>query len=236
LSHRAVTKKHEDNTGIESLELEVNRHRIFYLRAGSGPRDWIGTMASLRRHFSLYAPDMIGFGRSDRRESGYYLYDFSNFVLGFADSLGLGNAALVGHSFGGRIALQLARRYPERFGRLVLVDSAGLGEASSFGNFLLTFFKVARRLLGIPQPYPRFLARAGEESEWTYAEALQDIKAPTLIIWKRHDPYLPLALARRAETMIPGASLAVIPGYGHAPHAENSEAFSTLLLDFLSGD
>jgi len=43
-----------------------------------------------------------------------------------------------------------------------------------------------------------------------------------------------VSLARRAVKLIPGARLEVLPGYGHAPHGQNSEAFNRLLLDFLA--
>lgn len=240
-------KNDHSQTGIESLGLELNGHRAFYLGAGLGPpvlllhggasdsRDWAGTMASLRHRFSLYAPDMPGFGRSERKESGYYFSDFTDFLLAFTEKLGLRNTALVGHSLGGRIALELARDHPERFNRLVLVDSAGFGKVSALGSALLSFFHAARKLLRTPQPSPRLLVREGEASVWTHAGALGDIKVPTLIIWKRHDLYFPLRMARQAAEAIPGASLAVLPGYGHAPHLQRNGAFSSLLLNFLGG-
>jgi pimeloyl-ACP methyl ester carboxylesterase len=58
----------------------------------------------------------------------------------------------------------------------------------------------------------------------------------TLFIWKRYDPYFPVSQARRAAKLIPGARMEVLPGYGHAPNKQNSEAFNRLLLDFLSRD
>src|SRR3972149_12071210 len=110
-------KEEKGPAGIESARLNVNGRGVHYLKAGTGPpvvlvhggasdcRDWIPTMTTLGDRFAFYAPDLIGFGQSDRDEKGYYLSDFSDSVLGFIDILKLEKPALVGHSFGGRVCL-----------------------------------------------------------------------------------------------------------------------------------
>jgi pimeloyl-ACP methyl ester carboxylesterase len=232
--------------GIEARQVEIKSHRTHYLKAGSGPpvvlvhggasdsRDWINTMAALSDRFSFYAPDLIGFGQSERNEKGYYLSDFSDFLVGFIDELQLKNPVLVGHSFGARICLDVAINHQEKIGKLVLIDASGLGKMSPLGNVLFTFFWALRIILRRPQPFPKFLAKEGEDYNRVGSEELQSLKVPTLLIWKSLDPYMPLSRARRAAKMIPGAKLAVVNGYGHAPHQqENNEAFKQILLDFL---
>jgi len=237
-----------DRSGIESLQLKVNGHRIHYLKSGTGApvvlahggasdsRDWVNTMATLSHRFTLYAPDLIGFGQSDRNENGYYLSDFSDFLLEFMDTLELRSAVLVGHSFGARVCLEVARLHQERVQKLILIDASGLGKISALGNALFTTFWALRKLLRRPQPFPRFLSKEGDNYNYVGSEALQNIQTPTLLIWKRFDPYMPLSVARRAQEIMPGAKLAVLPGYGHAPHQQNNEAFNRILLDFLDHD
>jgi 2-hydroxy-6-oxonona-2,4-dienedioate hydrolase len=234
--------------GIAACELQVRGHRTHYYQAGGGPpvvllhggasdsHDWLGTMSALAGHFTLYAPDLIGFGRSERKEDGYYLSDFIEFTEEFMTTLGLENPDVVGHSFGGRVAAGVAVRNRVNIRRLVLVDSSGLGKISGFGNALFTGFWALRKLLGRPQPFPRFLAKDGEDYSWVGEKELRSLEATTLLVWKRYDPYMPVSLARRAAELIPGARLEVLPGYGHAPHGQNSRTFNRLLLDFLSGD
>ncbi len=233
---------------IESLKLKVGDNQAHYLKAGSGPpvvlihggasdsRDWVGTLAALSHRYSLYAPDLLGFGLSDRTKDGYYLSDFTEFILGFIETLGLEHPVLVGHSLGGRLCLGVALRHPEKVRKLVLVDASGLGKVSRLGNIVLTAFWAIRKLLRHRQPYPNFLTAEGEDDPWLCVDELPDIRTPTLIVWKRHDLYFPLAIARRAEELIPGAHLVVLPGYGHAPHGQNREAFNRLLLDYLDHD
>ena len=238
-----------NRTGIESLRLEVNGRRMHYLKAGGGPpvvlvhggasdsRDWIDTMTTLSGRFTFYAPDLLGFGQSERDEKGYYLSDFSDFLLGFIDTLQIQHPVLVGHSFGARVCLDVALLNQAKIKKLVLIDSSGLGKMSALGSVLFTGFWALRKLLRRPQPFPRFLSKEGENYNWVGREALQSLQTPTLLIWKSPDPYMPLSLARRAEKLIPGAKLAVIKGYGHAPHQQkNSKDFKRILLDFLDHD
>jgi pimeloyl-ACP methyl ester carboxylesterase len=244
----AVKATEASPAGIESLHLEVKGQRAHYLKAGNGPpvvllhggasdsRDWFGTMAALAHRFTLYAPDLIGFGRSERNEDGYYLSDFIEFTEEFVKILGLENPDMVGHSFGGRVGAGVAVRDRIKIRRLVLVDASGLGKITGFGNALFTGFWALRKLLGRPQPFPRFLAKDGEDYNRVGDDALRRLGIATLLIWKRHDPYMPVSLARRAVQLIPGARLEVLPGFGHAPNKQNINAFTRVLLDFLSRD
>ena len=242
---RAASIANNIQVGIENLQTDVNGCRAHYLKAGSGPpvvllhggasdsRDWLPTMTALSQRYTLYAPDLLGFGQNERNSEGYYLSEFSHFILGFLDTLGLERPSLVGHSFGGRVCLDIALQQPGKVGRLVLADTAGLGKVSRFGTVLMTGFWVARKLFRIPQPHPKFLAREGDDPNWACVDELPNLKVPTLIIWKRHDPYMSLSFARRAAELIPGARLVIVPGYGHAPHGRTNEEFNQHLLEFL---
>jgi pimeloyl-ACP methyl ester carboxylesterase len=234
--------------GIESLKIHIDGHRAHYYKAGRGmpvilvhggasdARDWLLTMSSLADRFSFYAPDLIGFGQTDRKESGYYLSDFSKFLIKFIDAMQVEKPALVGHSFGARVCLDTALLDQEKVSKLVLIDASGLGKISGFGSALFNGYAKFRTLQRKPQPFPRFLAKEGEDYNNVSREALRKLKTPTLLVWKQLDPYLPVSLARKAAKVIPGAKLAVFPGYGHAPHKQNRDTFNRLLLDFLGNN
>jgi len=243
-----IKENRDDRTSIEALKLNVNGYRAHYLKAGDGPPivlvhggasdscDWYTTINALSHRYTLYAPDLIGFGRNERNEKGYYLSDFSGFLLEFIDTLQLEKPVLVGHSLGARVCLDVALQNHELAGKLVLIDASGLGKVSRFGSALLTCFWALRKLLRQPQPYPTFLVREGDDFNYIGTDKLAGLAAPTLLVWKSHDPYLPLSNARRAEKLIPDSRLEILPGYGHAPHQQNSEAFNRLLQDFLDSD
>jgi len=208
---------------------------IVFLHGGaSNCRDWLGTMAAISPFYSLYAPDLIGYGMSSGNGSGCYLSDFVEFTEEFIRMLKLDSPVLVGHSLGGRICLDIALRHPDKINRLVLVDSAGFGRLTRLGFFLGTAFWTVRKILRLPQPYPKFLWKEGEDRDWLCLEQLPALNIPTLIVWQQHDPYYPLSGALRAKELIPGSDLEVFGGYGHAPHQKNSDLFSQLLCDFIA--
>ncbi len=99
---------------------------------GSGPgvtawANWRLTIPALASRFRVLAPDMVGFGYTERPQGVHYdMGTWVSHVLGFLDALKIDKAHVIGNSFGGGLALALAIRAPQRVGRLVLMGSAGL--------------------------------------------------------------------------------------------------------------
>jgi pimeloyl-ACP methyl ester carboxylesterase len=238
----------EPSQHIESLFNEFQGRPIHYLKAGKGrpvvlvhggasdSRDWLPIIAKYGDRYSFYAPDLPGFGESYRDPNGYYLSDFSDFLLGFIKDLKMEKPALVGHSLGARVCLDTVSLPGCDADMLILIDASGLGKMSPLGNVLFFFFKYLRDILRQKQPFPKFLSKAGVDWNDIGNEALKSIGVPTLLIWKSLDPYLSVKQGRRAESLMPNAKLAVIKGYGHAPHQQNDNSgFCKLMLDFLDG-
>ncbi|KAB0662907.1 alpha/beta fold hydrolase [Burkholderia diffusa] len=116
--------------------LDTNYHDVgdgppVLLIHGSGPgvtayANWRLTMPALAEQFRVIAPDMAGFGETERPRD--YVYSMDHWVdhaVGLLDALGVERAHVIGNSFGGALALALAIRAPERVGRLVLMGAAG---------------------------------------------------------------------------------------------------------------
>lgn len=99
---------------------------------GSGPgvtawANWRLVMPALAESRRVIAPDMAGFGYTERRQDDDYSMDnWVSHAVGVLDALGIERTDLVGNSFGGAIALALAIRHPERVRRLVLMGSVGV--------------------------------------------------------------------------------------------------------------
>ncbi|WP_329142589.1 alpha/beta fold hydrolase [Streptomyces sp. NBC_01456] len=99
---------------------------------GSGPgvsawANWRLTIPELAKRHRVLAPDILGFGYTQRPEG--VQYDAENWLahlVGFLDALGLERVSIVGNSFGGSLALRLATRHPDRVDRLVLMGSVGV--------------------------------------------------------------------------------------------------------------
>ncbi len=117
----------------------VHGHRRAYVRAGSGSpvlllhgvgcdhRTWAPVIERLARHHTVIAPDLLGHGRSDKPRADYSLGGYANGMRDLLTVLGIDKVTVVGHSFGGGVAMQFAYQYPERTERIVLVSSGGLG-------------------------------------------------------------------------------------------------------------
>lgn len=86
---------------------------------------WDYTIREASRFFTVYAPDMPGFGCSDKPAVLYGLPFYVDFLARFLDALKIGKCAIVGMSMGGEIAAAFAAKYPERVSRLVIVDAKG---------------------------------------------------------------------------------------------------------------
>lgn len=99
---------------------------------GSGPgvtawANWRLVIPELAKHRRVVAPDMLGFGYSERPEDKIYNRErWVKHAIGVMDELGLDQVDLVGNSFGGGLSLSLAIEHPERVRRLVLMGPAGV--------------------------------------------------------------------------------------------------------------
>src|SRR4051812_42688799 len=99
---------------------------------GSGPgvtsyANWRLVLPELGKDFRCIAPDMVGFGYSERPDGvEYSVQVWADQTLGVMDALGIEKAHLIGNSFGGAISLRIASQHPDRVGKLVLMGSMGV--------------------------------------------------------------------------------------------------------------
>jgi pimeloyl-ACP methyl ester carboxylesterase len=121
-----------DANGIKTNYLEAGAGDPVVLIHGSGPgvtsyANWRLVMPALAENFRVVAPDMVGFGFSERPANiEYGIQTWADQVVGLMDTLELPTAHLVGNSFGGAIALRIAAKHPDRVGKLVLMGSMGV--------------------------------------------------------------------------------------------------------------
>jgi len=121
-----------DANGIKTNYLEAGKGDPVVLIHGSGPgvtsyANWRLVLPALAENFRVLAPDMVGFGFSERPANiEYGVQTWADQVVGLMDTLDLPKAHLVGNSFGGAIALRIATQHPDRVGKLVLMGSMGV--------------------------------------------------------------------------------------------------------------
>jgi pimeloyl-ACP methyl ester carboxylesterase len=117
----------------------LNGHELAYLDSGKGPailfihgltgsrRNWAHLVDALNTDHRMLAPDLFGHGTSAKPMGDYSLGAHAAVMRDLLDLLGISRVTLVGHSFGGGIAMQFCYLFPNRVERLVLVASGGLG-------------------------------------------------------------------------------------------------------------
>lgn len=205
---------------FEPVTRDVNARgtRVRFVEAGSGPplllvhgylssqRTWEDVTPALARQFRVIAPDLPGFGDSEKPSPARYAYGFEAFADSLADvlaALGLSRAAVCGHGLGGAIGLTLAANHPALVDRLALVGphvySARLGFMSRvaaipvvgpvafkqlYGRAMFRrFFR--DQVYGTPEPpwervdahFDLFNAPAAREAAFATTQALLDTRA-----------------------------------------------------------
>jgi len=220
---------------------------------------WFPYHDRLAADFRAYAPDHPGFGETARPDWIEGLDDVVIHYLDLLDTLGLEHVAVVGTSFGGWIAAELAVAQPHRVTRLVLVGAAGLKVAGvdRFDVFLHPFEDTLRHLFHDPSRAAQLLPAAigADEIARAYREAttlarlawnpyfydpklerrLRRISAPTLVVWGENDTFLPVAHGEAYARAIPHATLRTVSQCGHLVPHEQTDTFVDLVGAFLGG-
>lgn len=158
--------------GFELQHVRLHGHDVRYRRGGEGPvvllihgiagssRTWKDVMPVLARNHDVIAPDLLGHGESAKPVGDYSLGAYASGLRDFLGVLGIPKATVVGHSFGGGVAMQLAYQHPECCERLVLVDSGGLGREVSW---MLRFMALPGAELLMPLIFPPFVRDRGND-------------------------------------------------------------------------
>ncbi len=268
----SLKRNKELTNNIRSQRITVNGLNIRYFTGGQGEplviihgggdgaRVWLNNAEELSKYYSVYIPDLPGFGRSQSVNDRFRLSEFVKFVEDFSSRLGLDSFYLMGHSIGGGIALHYALKFPEKVKGLVLVSSWCLGiEAAlwvrlmsypalcrSFGEAGIVISKGIKwlaRLFYAPFRLANPVTRVKMDIGMTMItfrgqttvlrERLCELAMPTLVIWGDGDQVVPASHAYAAAELIPDCQLHVFQGCGHSVYRQRVEEFSLLLTRFL---
>jgi pimeloyl-ACP methyl ester carboxylesterase len=233
---------------------------LLFLHAAGGAGAWHEFLERLSARFEVVAPAHPGFGPSDELPEVDDMTDLVYHYLDVLDRLGLDRPHVVGGSFGGWLAAELAVAAPHRIGGLALLGAVGLRipEHPVTDLFFLKphevpgvlFTDMDRAAAMFPPGEPdagtvlaaykdqTALARFG----WVpflnnpkLERRLRRITAPTLVAWGGKDALVPVEHGRRYAERIAGARFEVVQDCGHAMYFERPAEFAALVGDFLSG-
>ncbi|MBI2452825.1 MAG: alpha/beta hydrolase [Parcubacteria group bacterium] len=255
---------------LKEQNLQLQDIQVHYKEAGQGDallilhgwgassESWVLLQRALSKEgFRVIAIDLPGFGRSNPPATVWGVQDYSNFIEQFVRAIGIRQFFLLGHSFGGQIAISFSVQHQELVKKLILCAPAGIRRPLGAREKLLFVFSkiLALALLVVPSQSLKNRFRAAayrlmRRSDYFKAEGVMSevmrrviredlfsifsqVRVPTLIVWGDDDRMVPVEDAYVLAREIPHSAVEIIPGAGHSPHLKTPEKLSELVTKFL---
>src|SRR5580692_3371127 len=235
---------------------------LVYLHPAGGPL-WDDFVDGLAEHYTVYAPHHPGTGETVR-ESIYSVESLWDLVLIYdeiLDALNLSSVPVIGTSFGGMMACELAAHLPHRVSKLIVLDPIGLWrDDAPVAPYMLmppdklvaTLYKdlsspAVQAALKMPED-PKEIAVATADLIWALGatgkfvwpipdkglkKRLHRVKAPTLIVWGEDDALVSSVYAKEFASRIANARIEIIRDCGHVPQVERLEVLAPIVAKFL---
>ncbi|MBU2635455.1 alpha/beta hydrolase [Patescibacteria group bacterium] len=208
---------------------------------GSRSDNWqrVGEMLA-EKGIKVIIPDLPGFGQSQKPPRAWNLDDYCDFVEEFVKILNLANFSLLGHSFGGALAVKCGLKFPEKIDKLFLASAVCIRK-KTFKNKL---FKFLSKFLKIKTPFLRkvfyrksdYLSVEGTMKEiylklikQDLSDVLSQIQIPTVIIWGEKDNITPLSDAKIINQKIKDSKIEIIPNVGHDLNLKTPEKLAEVI-------
>jgi pimeloyl-ACP methyl ester carboxylesterase len=253
-----------ERANVRGVPLDILRRgagRPLLVLHGEAPLDPGAPVVDLlAARAEVIAPTHPGFGHSTRPDDIETVYDLVHVYLDLLEQLPQERVTLLGLSFGGWLAAEIAAVCPHRLERLILVDAVGIKVSDRETADILDVFnthpaEVQRRRWHEPAKWaPDFDAMSNEalvaharnrEALCVYAwhpylhnprlaRWLGRITVPTLVLWGASDGIVSPAYGRAFSARIPGARFEVIAAAGHHPEIEQPGAFVERVMAFLA--
>ncbi len=195
----------------------------------------------LKNENSLFV-DFPPFGESGK-PFNWTIFTYANMLISLCEHLNIKKFNLIGHSFGGRVAVLVSVLCKEQTQKLVLVDSAGLKPRRSLAYWLKVFcYKIRKRLKKDVSKFGScdYLALDKEMRKVFNSivcthldEFLSHIKAKTLIMFGKNDNVTPVYMAKRFKKKIKDSRLILLERAGHFSFVDRRIEFVFYLKDFL---
>jgi pimeloyl-ACP methyl ester carboxylesterase len=256
------------------MHFEKSGARMYYEKRGEAGaplvllHGWGGSvesMAPLVRDFEgarrTLAVDFPGHGRSPEPPEPWEVTEYMEMTRALLEQESLAGADIVAHSFGGRVAILLASKYPHLVGRLLLTGCAGIPpKPSGKRNARTRAYKILRALAdngftrcvfgervddwreSLVQKFgsadyralkPSMRATFNRILKQDLTPCLKGIKAPTLLVWGENDTATPIWMGETMAREIPDAALIRFEGAGHFAYLEQYPRFLAIAREFL---
>lgn len=203
-------------------------------------------------NYSLVYVDFYGFGESVEPDYPFSVFDYTQSLKSLIDSFDVEELILVGHSFGGRVAIKYSFLYQndyEKF-KLCLVDSAGLKPRRNLMYyFKILKFKIIKKIAKRFKNYEKIISKYGSNDykclslimKETFKKVVNEdlsydakfITKQTIIIWGKNDKETKLYMAKKLNKLIIPSKLFILEDAGHFSFLDKREEFLFILDTFL---
>ncbi len=207
--------------------------------------------AALSDTYRVTLADMPGHGTSCEPSEPITVYDYADIVSELLEKLEISKTYIIGHSFGCRLSIILASKYPQRVRRLVLCGAAGIRDKRGLKYYSKVYsYKIAKAFLKTfaPKKYEEWRKNQGSEDykklsdnmKKTFSNIvnedlthiLKEIKAPTFLIWGENDTATPLYMAEIMEKEIPDCAKVVYAKRTHYAFLEEMQRTVAIIKTF----
>lgn len=236
------------------MQVIVNKLKTDYLKIGTGPtlvflhgwskginkQRYLKLFQLLSPKFQIIALDFPGFGASDTPTTPWTVSDYAQFTNNFLDKLKINKCILIGHSFGGRVAITLASQHNPKIQKIILIDAAGIERKSLKIKLISTisgFIPPSLKKLLLPALGSKDYLDTNGVMRQTFKnivnqnleELLPQINIPTHLIWGGQDYTTPLSHAQIIHKLIPQSTLDVVPNANHGlPYRQPQETYQLI--------
>ncbi len=252
-----------DGNRIRFLEDGKGPHIILVHGLGSQAERWTSVIPHLSKNYHVIAPDLIGYGYSDKPKVDYTPKYFVKFIFDFLEKLDIQKTIMVGSSLGGQIVAESAAACDrDIIQKIVLISPTGTMHttnptldayvmAALYPQYDLIkkayqmmagkqkdvdMTTVARFRDGMSKPNAKmsFLSTVISFKHWpTIQPRLKLITAPTLLVWGQEDTIIPISFSDDYVSNLNNCKFVVMDGCGHRPHVEDPEKLVDIMLGFL---
>ncbi len=255
--------------------ISVEGNRIRYLKEGTAEKNlilvhglgasaerWEYVIPKFSKHFTVFVPDLIGFGKSDKPNVDYTAEFFTKFLSSLLAALGIKKTTVMGSSLGGQISVEYAFNNQSSIDKLVLVSPSGAMKQSTpaLDAYVMAALypdhEIAKNAFTMmtgknkevsPHIVENFVQRMklpnakfafmstllGLKNAPEIITRLEVIAAPTLVVWGELDPVIPVKYAEYFVKQIRDCRFYQMQNCGHTPYVDDPENFSKIVLDFL---
>jgi 2-hydroxy-6-oxonona-2,4-dienedioate hydrolase len=260
---------------ISEEYVKVGENKIRYLNGGSSSGNivlihglggfaerWATVMPILSKKYRVIAPDLPGYGYSDKPSIDYTPEFFSKFIFDFLDGLDIRKTCMIGTSLGGQIVAECAITQSKTIEKIVLASPAGIMKSSTptldaysmaalypsydtvktayemmTGSKNVTTESIEGFIKRMTQPNAKMAFMStllALKNSSPITDRLPNITAPTLVIWGKNDTMIPVKYANDFASSIKNCQLEIMENCGHTPHIEEPVKFSQIILNFLN--